>query len=63
MDSDHQLVVTSKWLKLMKKIMIPRRQRFDVELMLQEQKKADYVGTSERGFVAKEEHRSAEERW
>ena len=47
----------------MKKTMIPRRQRFDVELLLQEQRKADYVETIEKGFVTKEGHRRDKERW
>ena len=58
MDSDHWLVATPIQLKLMKKTMIPRRQQFDVELLLQEQRKADYVETIER-----EAHGSEDERW
>ena len=59
----HQLVVIPIWLKLMKKTTIPRRQRFDGELMLQKRKKTDYVETIGKAFVAKEGHRSVEERW
>ena len=61
MDSDHRLVVTPIRLKLMKTTMIPRR--FDVELLLQEQRKADYVETIEIGFVTREGHGSEEEKW
>ena len=61
MDSDHQLVVTPIQLKLMKTTMIPRR--FDVELLLQEQRKADYVETIEIGFATREAHGSEDERW
>ena len=41
MDSDRWLVVTPIRLSLVKKTTILRRQRFDVELLLQEQRKAD----------------------
>ncbi len=43
MDSDHRLVITPIRLKLTKKTTVPRRQQFDVELLLQEQRKADYI--------------------
>ena len=63
MDSDHRLVVTPIRLRLTKRTRIPRRQQFDVELLLQEQRKADYMETIEKGFAAREGHGSIEERW
>ena len=63
MDSDHRLVVIPIWLRLTKKTTIPRRQRFDVELLLQEQKKADYMETIDKCFAAREGYGSVEKRW
>ena len=34
-----------------------------MELLLQEQRKADYMETIEKGFAARDGHRSIEERW
>ena len=63
MDSDHRLVLAPIRLRLTKRTRIPRRQQFDVELLLQEQRKADYMETIEKGFAAREGHGSIEERW
>ena len=49
MDSDYQLVVTPIRLRLTKKTRLLRRQQFDVELLLQDQRKADYMETIEKG--------------
>ena len=63
MDSDHQLVVTSIRLRLTKITRILRRQQFDVELLLQDQRKAEYMETIEKGFTTREGNGSIEERW
>ena len=64
MDSDHWLVVTPILrLRLTKKTRVLRRQQFDVEHLLQEQRKADYMETIEKGFADREGHVSIEERW
>ena len=34
-----------------------------MELLLQEQRRADYMETNEKGFAAREGHGSIEERW
>ena len=56
-------MVTPIWLRLTKKTRILRRQQFDVELLLQEQRKADYMETIDKGFATREGHGSIEERW
>ena len=65
MDSDHRLVVTPIYMAKIDKedYRMLRRQQFDVELLLQEQRKADYMETSEKGFATRERHGSIEERW
>ena len=63
MDSDHRLVVTPIQLRLTKKTRMLWRQQFDVELVLQDQKKADYMETIKKGFATREGHGSIEETW
>ena len=63
MDSDHRLVVTPTRMRVTKKTRILRKQQVDVEVLLQEQRKADNMKTIEKGFAAREGHGSIEVRW
>ena len=64
MDSDHRLVVTPIRLKLMKKTVNPRRRQcFDVELLLQDQRRMDFVETIGRCFAGRKRHGGIDERW
>ena len=48
MDSDHRLVVTPTRMRVTKKTRILRKQQVDVEVLLQEQRKADNMKTIEK---------------
>ena len=46
MDSDHRLVITSMWPKLLAKARNQRRRQcFNVELLLQDQRRSDFMET------------------
>ena len=64
MDSDHRLVVTPIRLKLMEKTVNTRkRQCFDVELLLRDQRRIDFVETIGRCFAGRKRHGGIDERW
>ena len=62
MDSDHCLVITSIQLKLLKKARNQRRQQcFNVRLLLQDQRRSDFMKTIEECFGARKRQRDVEE--
>ena len=64
MDSDHRLVITSIWLNLLKKARNQRRRQcFIVGLLLQDQRRCDFMKTIGECFGARKRQGEVEERW
>ena len=64
MDSDHRLVITSIRLKLLKKARNQRRRQcFNVELLLQDQRRSDFMETIGEYFSTRKRQGDVEEIW